>query len=192
MGSAAIWWCNALVVQLRGYAELAVFSAVNTLRLAILFLPVLVGRVASPLLNSLRAGGESEAYRRTFWQAVAANGAMAAVFAIVLAVAGPNVLRLFGRDFIGSGALIPLLMASVTIEVVAAGLYQAIFTSRSLWSQAAVMSIWSGVLAGISSRAVPAHGAAGLALAYLVAWSLATLLYVCLVVRELRGRTPLD
>ena len=40
IGSVSIWWCNAILVRSSGYAELAIFTAINNLRLMIVFLPI--------------------------------------------------------------------------------------------------------------------------------------------------------
>src|SRR5262249_11889592 len=132
-GSLAIWACNSLLIKQGGYIELAVFAAANSLRSMVLFVPSVSARVVSPILDRLLAGGDVPSYRRTFWGAVVLNTGMAFLFAVVLSFCGTYVLQLFGKDFIAPPSLIPLLLGSVVIEVLACNLYQAIFTSRSLW-----------------------------------------------------------
>jgi O-antigen/teichoic acid export membrane protein len=176
-GSAAIWWCNKLLVTNAGYAELAVFSAASNLRLMVLFLPGVAARVVSPILNNLLANGETRTYRRAFWCAVAGNGAVGLCLAAIIFFAGRRLLHLFGKDFTGSSALLLLLLSSAVVEIVATNLYQAIFTRASLWWQVGIGSIWAAVLILVSELVLTRHGAAGLALSYLVAWCPAALLY---------------
>ena len=177
IGSVAVWRCNAILVGSSGFAELAIFSAANTMRLVILFVPALITRVTSPLLNNMLANGDWVGYRRTFWGSVVSNGCIALLLAVVCSFAGPRILALFGRDFVPSTALTLLLLGSVVIEVVAANLYQAIFTSRSLWWQAAILTLWSVILVSCAMIAVPKHGAGGLAFSYLAAWSMSAVVY---------------
>jgi O-antigen/teichoic acid export membrane protein len=176
-GSLAIWWCNTLLVRAGGYAALGVFTAASTLRLMILFVPALNMRVTSPLLNNLLAGGDVLGYRRAFWGAILCNGGIAVLMAVFLSMAGPQVIRLFGREFGAPPALVGLLLGAAVIEVVAANLYQAVFAGRSMWWHAAIMAVWVGVLLSVSIRAIPGYGAAGLAFAYLAAWCITAVLY---------------
>jgi O-antigen/teichoic acid export membrane protein len=176
-GSLVIWWCNADLARLSGYGELAVYTAASNLRQMVLFVPVLVARVASPVLNNLRAAGDHSSYRRCFWGMVGLNGGIALVLATSLGLFGQETMRLFGRDFAGSPLLITLLLASAVVEVVACNLYQTIFAGGSLWWQAGINTVWIAVLAGCCWWTVPRMGAAGLAVSYLAAWSVSAVLY---------------
>ncbi len=188
VGSVAIWHCSVILVRESGFADLGVFSAANTLRLLVLFLPGLVTRVTSPLLNNMLATGDWYGYRRIFWGSVAVTGLVALVLAVLCAFAGQRILRLFGRDFVPSLALTLPLLGSVVVEVVANNLYQAIFTARSLWWQAGILTIWSSVLVGCSLALIPGHGASGLAFSYLAAWSVSAILYTTVARVQLAGK----
>jgi len=188
IGSAAIWWCNMTLVRISGYPELAIFAAVSNIRLMILFVPTLITRVASPVLNSLLAAGDGAGYHRTFWRTVALNGAIALSLAAVFTLAGEWILRLFGKAFVAPRLLIGLLLCSVVIEVVACNLYQAIFTDGSLWWQVAVIIVWTGALIVSSRLAIPRWGSSGLALSYAIAWSCSAISYGTLALFR-KGRT---
>ena len=176
-GSVAIWWCNALLVKVGGYALLGLFTVASTLRMMVLFLPGLNIRVTSPLLNNLLASGDDLAYRRTYWTATLCNGAIAVLLATFFWVAGPWLLRLFGRQFAASPLLVLLLLCAAVVEVITTNLYQALFASRSLWWQTAIVLVWIAVLVSFSILAIPGYGAAGLAFAYLAAWCVTAVLY---------------
>ena len=184
LASVAMWWCNATLVRAGGYSELALFSVANNLRSMVLFLPALILRVAAPLVNNLLASRDWPGYHRTFWGTVAINGGIALFLATVLSLAGQHVLRLFGKEFAGSSAVVLLLLGSVVVEVVATSLYQAIFTAGRLWRHFAIMNIWTVVLLTSSYLTSPRYGAAGLAFSYLVAWSVALALYAWVAPRR--------
>jgi O-antigen/teichoic acid export membrane protein len=179
-----MWWCNANLVRVGGYSELALFSVANNLRAMVLFLPALILRVAAPLLNNLLASGDWPGYHRTFWGTVAVNGGIALFLATILSLCGQHVLRSFGKEFAGSPAVVLLLLGSVVVEVVATSLYQAIFSAGRVWRHFAIMSIWMGVLLTGSHLTSARYGAAGLALSYLVAWSVALALYAAIAPRR--------
>ncbi len=170
VASLAIWWCNVYLVQTRGFAELAVFTAANTMRSMVLFVPAMVARVTSPLLNNLLSDGRRGTYRRTFLGAVVLNALVATVAGTILMVNGQLVLRLFGRDFRGSNLLLGALLGASVLEVIGNSLFQALFSSGRIWKNLAILSFWAAVLITASRFTVPAAGAAGLALAYLFAW----------------------
>jgi O-antigen/teichoic acid export membrane protein len=189
-GSSAIWWCNLSLTRNSGYSELALFSAANNLRLMVMFLPALIARVTAPILNNLLVNGDSQAYRRTFWEMIAVCAGVALLLAVVLAVAHQQILRLFGQEFVGSTALIVVLLSSVVVEVIASSLYQAIFSSGSLWRQAGINALWTGVLVALALSLIPRYGATGLAASYLAAWCGSTALYAYVALHS--GRQPLE
>lgn len=176
-GSLAIWWCNTLLVKAGGYNALGMFTAACTLRALVVCLPALNARVISPLLNNLLATGDVAGYRRTFWGATICHGGLALLLALALSAAGPELLHVFGRDFVGPRAVVTFLLAAGVTEVVATNLYQTLFASRSFWWQVAVQVAWVGVLVSLSLATIPGHGPAGLAFAYLVAWCVSAVLY---------------
>ncbi|HYW43258.1 MAG TPA: oligosaccharide flippase family protein [Bryobacteraceae bacterium] len=178
IGSVAIWWCYCWLVQSRGFAEMAVYTAANNLRAAVLFAPNLVTRVTLPLLNNLQANRLGNAYRRMFWLSLWANGGIAVAVAFVLALAGPRMLKWFGRDFAAGPTLLWLLMGSAVLEVVACNLYQATFARQSLFWQIAVISLWAAVLVGATRLLVRPLAASGLAAAYGISWAISALFYL--------------
>jgi O-antigen/teichoic acid export membrane protein len=189
IASVALWWANAFLARNAGYAELAVFSAAGTMGTMVLFLPALVARVTTPVLNRLLAEGKVRTYRRTFRATVAANGAGALLLAVVLAQVGARVLRLFGKDFFGPGLLVALLVAAAVCEVVGTNLYQALFAAGKLWWNLGIRMVWASVLASGTLLLVPRRGAVGLAGACLAAWCVSTVLYVSSAWAQHRGVT---
>ena len=175
--TAAMWWCNIDLARVSGYAELALFSAVNNLRSMVLFVPALIGRVACPCLNRLLAVHDVGAFRRTFRETVLTNAAIALVLAVALSMAGERILRLFGKDFVGSPLLFVLFLGSVFLEVVATTLFQALFTTGRIWHNVGIVTIWASVLSGCMLAAAPRFGAVGIAFSYLCAWSVSLVLY---------------
>lgn len=185
-GSVAIWWCNVALVRESGYAELALFGALSNLRAAMLFIPVLVARVAAPMLNGLRAAGGFKEYHSMFWGTVRWNGGIGLLLAGVFALLGRPVLAIFGRDFDASPAVLLLFLGAVVCEIVSANLYQAIFTARTLWTHCAISMLWAAVLVSAASAVLRPYGAAGLAFSYLAAWTCSMACYAFAANRRLK------
>jgi O-antigen/teichoic acid export membrane protein len=187
LASTAIWWCNAHLVRISGYTEMAVFTAVNTLRSVVLFVPAVVGRVAAPLLNRLRSRGDHQSYERTFWVSVAVNAAIALAFAVPLIVWGPSLSKIFGKGFVGTGLLVWTLLVAAVLEVVGGSMYQALFSAGTIWRNFGIMSVWAAMLTGVTVAATPTLGSAGIGVAYCSAWCLATVLYTMSARRQRTG-----
>jgi O-antigen/teichoic acid export membrane protein len=177
IASLAVWWSNAALARASGYAQLAVFSAVNNMRLIVLFVPLIIGRVTTPLLNNMLAAGDLWGYRKTFCGSVALSGSTGILAATVLALAGRYFLHLFGKEFTGSSALILLLLSAATLEVIASSLYQAVFAGSSLWRQVVINAVWTVVLVATLQLTVSRHGVSALAFSYLAAWGSSVILY---------------
>lgn len=177
VSSLAIWWSSAALAQVSGYAALAVFSAVNNMRLMVLFMPLIIGRVTTPLLNNMLAAGDLWDYRKTFAGSVVLSGITAILAAAVLAVAGRFVLHLFGKEFAGSSALILLLLGAAILEVVAGSLYQAIFAGSNLWFLVVINGLWTVVLVATLQLTVSRYGVSALAFSYLAAWTSSVIFY---------------
>jgi O-antigen/teichoic acid export membrane protein len=177
ISSLAVWWSNAALARASGYAVLAVFSAVNNMRLMVLFMPLVIGRVTTPLLNNMLAAGDLWGYRKTFCGSIALNGSTAILAATVLALGGRYVLHLFGKEFTGSSALILLLLGAAALEVIASSLYQAVFAGSSLWRQVVISGVWTLVLVATLQLTLTRYGVSALAFSYLAAWSSSVILY---------------
>jgi len=177
ISSVAIWWSNTALARSCGYAELGIFSAATNMRLMVLFLPLIIGRVTTPMLNNLLAAGELRGYRKTFCGSVILNGGVAVLTASGLALVGRSILHAFGKGFTGSPALILLLLGSAVLEVISGCLYQAVFTGSSLWPQVAINGVWAVVLVSTLQFTVSHDGVSALAFSYLAAWSSSMTLY---------------
>lgn len=178
LGGLATTGATALLVrQDGGLRELATFNAANTIRIVVLFVPALVTRVSTPLLVRLRGGRDAAGFRRTFARVLAANTALASVAAAALFVLGPWLLGLYGRGFAHGRSALGLLLAAAVIETLSVALFQPLYSHGRIWLHLAIMTLWCGLLVGATGRWASAHGASGLAAAYLLAWSSSALLY---------------
>jgi len=171
------WICvlsgNVLLARLPdGFSQMALYTAANTMRLLIVFLPQLTTRVVGPILCNLQATNDTKNYRKAFWMNLKINTAVATVGAIALAVAAPLLLSLFGKGFSSGGTIAGLLLASSVVEVAAWCVAQAWYSHGKFWWAFGSNVAWGGCLLLLMVVTVPKHGAVGLAFSYLVAWVL--------------------
>ena len=171
----AIWLANAAVArQSQGYEQLALFTAANSFRIIVLFLPNILNTVGMSVLNNQRGAGDEVRFRRLFWSNLAVTAAIASAGAIAISIAGPMLLKMFGITFTQAYPILLVLMIAAVAEGVAMAIFQSIQSHGFIWSAlfGVVLPSYGALVltAGLLARD---HGAMGLAWAYVVCWSIA-------------------
>jgi O-antigen/teichoic acid export membrane protein len=166
----AIWIANTLLVQHGGYEALAVFTAANNFRIMVIFLPSIVNSVSLSLLNNHRRTGDDRQFRRIFWFNVGTAAIVAASAAAAIALFGPLLLKIFGREFVGGYRVLLLLMAATVPESVANAMLQLVHSRERSWMALRSVTIPGfGTLVLAAWLLTPGAGASGLAWAYVLA-----------------------
>jgi O-antigen/teichoic acid export membrane protein len=182
----AVWISNAFLArQDGGFALLALFTASNSFRIIVLFLPNIVNNVSMSLLNHQQGLRDDRRYRRVFWANLAVMLTIVCIGAATIAILGRWLLLWFGPQF-GSGYATLLVLMGVTLpESAATALYQVIQSrERIWWSVGAVTIPCYGTLAALAWWLTPTYGAIGLAWAHLGGWIVA-LAACCAIVSKL-------
>ncbi len=171
------WVGTALVVnQPNGYVELGVFNAANQWRIALLFIPTVVGYTALPIMASLFGAGGSRSGLRVFAASAAANEIIVLPLAAVLFVARDRVMALYGPAFVPYGAVLGVVAVTVIVVSLQLPVGQLLAASGRMWLAAATNVVWGAAFVLSSVVLVGAGlGALGLAFAYLIAYSIQAL-----------------
>ncbi|HWQ35570.1 MAG TPA: oligosaccharide flippase family protein [Blastocatellia bacterium] len=185
---SAIWLTGSLLFRHpQGQTEMAIFTAANNLRTAVLFVPIIINYVGTSLINNQRGTGNLSRYRRMFLANLAMTTAAVVAGSVTLMLIGPSLLRVFGRDFSeGSLALFFLLLAAIP-EVISMGVSQLVQSQGRMWTFLLAAVVPRDVmLIVMAQRLIPGAGAVGLAKGYAVAMSLglACNLVIALAVRR--------
>lgn len=170
-----IWLSMAILArQADGITQLALFTAANSLRMIVAFVPALINNVGFPMLSNLKGEADSAGYRRMFWTNVASVVGAALCGAIVIGAAGPYVLRLFGNSF-GPGYPVLLILLFTTVpEALGISIHQAVQTHGSLWTTILCVSLPREITCVIAALVLaPRYGAIGLAVSYLLGYGVA-------------------
>lgn len=187
----AIWFGNAfLAQQASGYASFALFSAANSFRIIVLFLPNIMNNVSMSLINNQKGAQDERRYRRTFWFNLTATLGIVLVGAACVSILGRWLLSWFGPEFAAGYGVLLIMMAVTIPESISTALFQVIQSrERIWWSVGAVALPAFGTLAYVAWLLTPTHGAAGLAWAHLTCWIIA-LIASCAIVLKLGVRLP--
>lgn len=174
----ALWVANSFLVRSSdGMEQMAVFAAASTLRSLVLFLPAILNRVSTSLLNNHRGLGESSGYREAFRLNLLLTSGVAVMGAVTIAIIGPWLLGMFGKSFQHGYPVMLILLAATTIEVIFQAVYQLVQSNEKMWLSFLTIVIPRDVsIVILAMYLVPKWGAVGLASAYGLAWLLALVL----------------
>jgi FkbM family methyltransferase len=181
----ALWFASTLLVrQPDGFSQMAIFSASFSLMAAVLLLPNIANNVGMSLINHHKGGGNSPEYRQIFWINLAVTLAIVVAGAAAAALLGPELLRLFGKNFKNGYPTLLILLAATVPQGLAVALYQIIQSQAKMWLSFVAVAIPRDTLIVILAYLlIPTHGASGVALGYAAAWSVALLIIGGLVYR---------
>ena len=183
-GNLGIWGASAVLLRgPDGLSQFALFTAANSLRSLILFVPAIVNKVAVPAFARLRSLAR---LRESFWPNVQLNAALAILIAGVMSVCGESILGLFGKHFRATGLFV-LMMGAACFEVTAAALFQALVNQGAIWTHVGVMALWSTLLLLVTAILAGRMGAVALALGFLAAWCASAVAYAWFAARILSG-----
>jgi O-antigen/teichoic acid export membrane protein len=158
-----------------GLVDVAIFSAAYAWSQALLVVPVQVGRAAMPILTERHAKNDSRGFGRILRETILAAVAFLVVAGGMVAAGGGWIMAAYGSAFRdGTMVLAVLVLASLggTLLVV---LRIAHLAAGRAWPQAVIGLIWGATLIG-TFLAAGERSAAGLAMAHLVAATIAALL----------------
>ncbi len=175
--SPVTWAAGTFLVRSpHGYEQMGVYSAANQWRTALTFIPYVAGQVLIPLIASMRAGGDHKGLRSSLKMAIGFNSLCSSPLLICLVFFAHRVMSFYGPQFADAYAVLyltGLTGAIISVQMPVGNFFAA---CGHMWVGAVVNVGWAVVLL-ISSWFLIQHGygAWGLALAYLIAYSLQTL-----------------
>ena len=118
----ANWVCSAIIVNRPGgYAEMGAYNAATQLSGLVRFLPAVLGSVLLPIFANIHGTGHGPQFGRLLKLQLILQGCLGAALSLPFICAPSFVMGFFGRDFIGSGIVVQLVMITVVITVLSGG-----------------------------------------------------------------------
>jgi O-antigen/teichoic acid export membrane protein len=172
MAGPATWAVSTFLVQQpQGYAQLGLFNAAYQWRNIIAFLPATVSQPVFVMLSHL-AGIKASSTHKSFMRLnLYLNTGLGLAVAVPIIVMARWSMKVFGKDFSSAGPILVFLALATVISVAAAVVGQAIASMDRMWSGFLLNLIWALALGATSYLLVPAYGALGLAIAFLLSYS---------------------
>lgn len=162
-------WLGRIILtrQEVGYSELGIFTAADQWRTMILFMPAVLARVILPIISSTIKESE-EKLRESIGVQVQANCMIALPLAILIIGFTEPLAGIFGRQFIGTENVIPVLMLSVFFAAINQSIRIIYDGVGKRWLNLSMWALWGIVFIIATLHYAPVMGALGFALAHLL------------------------
>ncbi len=167
------WASSALLVnQEGGYAEMGLFSAANQWRIAVLFIPGMLGQVILPLLSSLTSTSETREYQKLLKINILLNVGIAVAVVVPLVIIAPYIMKAYGAGFEQGERVLRVLVCGAILIAVNNVVGQAIISKGKMWLGFTFNLLWAVCYLLASYLLInKGYGALGLAYSTLIAYT---------------------
>jgi Na+-driven multidrug efflux pump len=167
-------WAGQLILahQAHGLASVGIFAYANRLALAALLLPQVIGTIAFPMLSTLFGSGDKHEFRILAIRYLSVVATITASFAIILTVAASLLVRLSGDTGSAAPRTLQILAIAAIPTALNNVLSQAAVAKRKILWWLASDAVLAATILAMAFVLIPRHGPIGLALAYLIAYTL--------------------
>ena len=184
--AGATWLVSIAIVQTKaGYADVALFGTISTLKTLTLFIPFQINNVSLALINRAESGRTSgHLFRRNLRFLIG----FSLISALVVSAASTPIMAAYSESFVrGSGAM-RLFMAGSVLEALSYGLMQHFSAGRKLWLPFLFGALPRDVVYVLLSLfLLPQFAVDGVALAYGASWAACATGYLLLIAKRADG-----
>ncbi len=192
MATALLWlpvtWIGALMLvrQPGGYGEMGLYGAANQWFSLLLFVPGVVTQTILPILSAQVAGGGRGEAKDLALKSAGIMLGLVTLIALPLALGSPLIAAAYGNEFTG-GTWVFVLMFLAAVAGAPQGILGNFLAARNqFWLRFRLNVLWA-VCYLIAAYDLVDHGAAGLAVSMVVAYTIRSLAtFACVVF----GRPP--
>ena len=172
MVSPVLWACSAMLVnQPDGYGQMGLFDAANQWRMAILFIPGVIGQIVLPMLSNLNGLDDQLRYQKALKYNAFITGGVALAVALPVALLAPSIMRSYGPGFEEGSLALVLLAISTVLVALNTVVGQAIASKGRMWIGFLFNLMWAIFLLVCSYYFIKkGYGVNGLAMASIIAY----------------------
>lgn len=184
MVSPILWACNAMIVnQPKGYGQMGIFQAADSFRLILIMMTM---TLSSPLLSILANSVGNQTLSDRFSRInIISSWSIGVVAAIVLVSIPEFAMLVFGKDFAGPEfrKTFILVIFCACIVIYKQGLSRVLAANNLMWWSMFSNFIWAVMMIVFTWLLLPL-GAFGFALAWAIAYTLNTIVFIPLYIRK--------
>ena len=171
-----LWISKTMLTNNNGFDELAIYEAADQWRIIILFVPTAVSQVVLPILSNVLGVDKTK-----FWKVLKINlffnASLATLIALLVSISSPFILRLYGGGYESDYLVLIILACSTIFSVTAKVVGMAISSRSKMWEGFLFNLFWVIMVLGFARLFIKMGlGAAGLALAYSLAYLIHTII----------------
>lgn len=177
-----LWLGNTMLVKSpAGYDAMAGFDVINQWKMAVLFIPNIVGRIALPLLSNLNGGNQIHDYVRVVKFNLLFNIAVTLCAATVLSLCGKWILGFYGAGFQEYAPSLAIMLFATVLSTANFIISQIILSQNYAWSGFVFNALWAVVFLISCYYFINclAWGTFGLVLAYAISYLCHTIWQAC-------------
>jgi O-antigen/teichoic acid export membrane protein len=171
MVAPVMWLANAVVAhQPTGYAELGLFNAANQWRTALMLLPLVLIRVALPLMASSIDAQRADDFGKTLLLTQSLTVAIVLPAGAFLMFLSDPIMALYGREFSHAAPVMIGVVCSIMISSIGSAAGAAIEARGKMWRGLLLNLSWGVVLLAVVWFTADTGGARSLAFGAAVAY----------------------
>ena len=168
-----LWFGSTMLVKSpAGYDGMAGFDVINQWKMAVLFIPGILGRIVLPILSNLNGGEQKQDYFKVVKINLIINVGAAIFVAMLLSLASPYILKLYGDKF--TEYTLPFIIMMVGVVFYAANtIIGQIILSKGLAWWGCLMNIFWAIIFLIANYyfvSLQHLGVIGIAWAFLISY----------------------
>ncbi len=170
--SPVTWVANTMLVNRpNGYAEMGLFNAANQWRMALMFIPGILGQILVPMMSHTLSSADSKSVKKTLLAAIGINGIAVILPGAVIAVFSPLVMEQYGEGFRDAWPILIACLATVCLAAPASTAGNLITASGRMWLGFFMNLGWAITFLSAVWFLVE-FGALGVATAYVIAYGI--------------------
>jgi len=137
------WIGSSYLVRTSGYGEMGLYSAANQWFSILLFIPGIITNVYLPVFADQGAQGNSGHLQRLLTQAIKITVIVALPMSVVVSVASPWIMSLYGESFVSADKLLVLVALSAFVASTQNIVGNALATINLMWVHFASNMVWA-------------------------------------------------
>jgi O-antigen/teichoic acid export membrane protein len=188
VATPVLWYSMTMLARAPGgYEALGLYNAAYQWQGPLIFLPMIIMSSSIPVLVQEWEHGSRANFRRTTtWIALITLAATLAP-AVVVALSAKPVMSFYGRAFAGGWSVLVVLVLAAPLHALTRVASGALYGMNRAWRVFASNLTWGVLLIATATLLIPAQGALGLAVAFLIAYAAHAAICVSFVLIESGG-----
>lgn len=172
-----------------GYNELALYQAAYQWHGPIIFIPMMLTSVISPILVKEWEFGTPHRYQKLLFSIVIALLTITGIPILILSIFSHSIMALYGETFKDGANILILLLLAAPLHALAKVGSSALLSMNKAWYIFITDAIWALIMLSFTLVLLPKYGIYGMSISFLFSYLIASLLLGILVMTKIHQKT---